>query len=189
LEVKSYKYQGWLLNLLSSNEKLFLPFICQKCGKCCREIGIEQSYFDPFKIADYLRKPVKEVVEEYLGTIVDIDEDNVHYEITKPKKPCVFLEPYKCKIYPIRPISCGAYPHYGDSGIGCPSKIALRDAAKKVGRGHVWTAALYLSDDEPQTEIKRRKWRKHLGKYLSSQPDPEALEMFTQLNNFEKSKR
>ena len=127
MQDRDFKYNGYLLNLIPSGQVIFLPFVSRRCGKCCREIGIEQTYFDPFQIAEYLKIPVEEAVNEYIGELNKIEEDKIYFKITKPKKPCVFLESDKCKIYEIRPFVCKSYPLCGDAYIGCPARQEIKD--------------------------------------------------------------
>ncbi len=185
----NYKYRGWLQYIKSTQETLFLPFICQRCGKCCTIVSVETGYFNPLDIAKYLNLSAKDVIEKYLGEPIKLSEDNIRWRQTKPSKPCMFLEQNQtqntCKIYDIRPGPCEAYPIYtdhGDSGIRCPGRVAFVRAAKKIGRGYIWNYDRYSSDKEPPTIVKPKKWPKHLSKYLATDPTKEALEIFIKTN-------
>lgn len=185
MQDRDYKYNGYLLNLIPGGHIIFLPFVCQKCGRCCREIGIEQNYFDPYQIAEYLKIRVEEAVKKYLGELIGIEGDEIFYNINKPKKPCVFLESDKCKIYGVRPFACKSYPLFGDAYIGCPARQELRTQQKVLSRGYGFHSEIYRSDEKPPTHIKRSKRKKFVEKYCFAQPSLEAFNMFVQANNLD----
>lgn len=95
-----------------------MSFSCQRCGKCCKEIGIPWTELDPHLVADYLKIDRYNfidlcgfIVNEYSGEIE-------HPELSVT--PCPFLKYNKenavCKIYPVRPWICKGYP---GPGISC----------------------------------------------------------------------
>ena len=94
-----------------------MNFDCQRCGRCCKEIGIPWSELDYRDAADCLRMDIDIFLEKY-GFIV-----NGHSgEIEHPEPgvtPCPFLkynqEGAVCKIYPARPWICKGYPGPGTS--------------------------------------------------------------------------
>lgn len=89
-----------------------MSFDCQRCGKCCREIGIAWSELETDLVADYLNMDLNDfldtcgyIINEYSGEIEHPDPG-----VT----PCPFLKYNKdtavCKIYPVRPWICKGYP-------------------------------------------------------------------------------
>lgn len=177
---------GWIQHLLTTGEIVFIPFVCRKCGKCCREVSVHPDHFNPYEIADYLNLSVREVVETYFGEITYLNSERVEWKQTKSRKPCAFHEENKCKIYPIRPGPCRAFPistDFGDSGIGCPGRLEYVRARKRLGRGIPYYTEPYWGDTRPEVHVKTKRWKKTLDKYLSINPCEKAIKIFIQSNN------
>jgi len=89
-----------------------MDFICQRCGKCCKEIGIPWSELDVQLVAAHLNMDLDEFLDKY-GF-----QDNQYSGKIEPTDfgvtPCPFLtydrEKAICKIYPVRPWVCRGYP-------------------------------------------------------------------------------
>lgn len=178
-------FQGWLQHLLTTHEVIFIPFLCYKCGECCREASIQQGYFNPFEISSFLKLPVRVVIEKYLGEIIILDEERVEWKSNRPLKPCPFLEGNRCIIYPIRPGPCKSYPlftDFGTCGVQCPSMQQMNRAAGKIGRGIPYYCSPYSDKKSPTVQIKPKRWNLSLWKYVESNPSKEALEIFIHVN-------
>ena len=178
-------YAGWVQNLLTTQEEIFIPFVWRMCGKCCKKASVDPDYFNPFEIADYLNHTVREVVQTYLGKIVSIDSKNVKWKQTKPRKPCAFLEGNKCKIYPIRPGPCRSFPiftDFGDHHIGCSGRLEYVRARKKLGRGIPYFVEPYTGEKPPIVRIVPNRWRRTLEKYSLIKPSEDSIKLFIQVN-------
>jgi Fe-S-cluster containining protein len=92
-----------------------MSFNCQRCGRCCKEIGIPWSELEYQLVADYLKMDLADflnlhgyVVNEYSGEV-----EHPEFGVT----PCPFLKYVKenavCKIYSVRPWVCKGYPGPG----------------------------------------------------------------------------
>jgi Fe-S-cluster containining protein len=100
-------------------------FKCQRCGKCCVEIGLPYDPESIFEIAKFLDLKVDQVIEKYYGRISD---DGKAWESEDYKRaPCPFLSAdgdiKSCSIYSVRPLGCRLYPFdtdFGRAGIDCP---------------------------------------------------------------------
>ena len=92
-----------------------MNFSCQRCGKCCKEIGIAWSELDPLLVAAHMDMDPQKFLNlygffknEYSGEI-----EPSELGVT----PCPFLkydrEKSVCRIYPVRPWICEGYPGPG----------------------------------------------------------------------------
>jgi Fe-S-cluster containining protein len=88
-----------------------VPFICYRCGKCCRRFTPALSQDVISIIAEYLNKPQQEIKE---GHEVAIRSRN---NPSNNIKDCPFLnEDNECSIRPLRPECCRRYPLFTDLG-------------------------------------------------------------------------
>lgn len=162
-------YIGKIQHLFTTSEVVFVPFVCHRCGKCCRELSV--SEFDPFEIAAFLGVSLHEV-EKYFRE--------------RKAKPCPFLSGNKCTIYPVRPYPCRVYPigtDFGDCGIGCPGLLEVRRAVKKLDQGIPYCTRSYIAHQPPnKVRVRPERWNKTLEKYLRSKPSKKALELFIKVN-------
>lgn len=100
-------------------------FECQRCGKCCIEIGLPYDPKSIFEIAKFLNLEVVQVIEKYYGRI---SEDGKSWESDDQKRtPCPFIKGDNdrklCDIYSVRPSGCMLYPFntdFGRAGVDCP---------------------------------------------------------------------
>jgi len=92
-----------------------MNFNCQRCGKCCKKIGIPWSELNPHLVADYLNMDFHDFLDSY-GFIVNEYSGEVE-QTELSVTPCPFLVYDKknavCKIYPVRPWICKGYPGPG----------------------------------------------------------------------------
>jgi len=181
-------HNGYLQHLLTMNCRVFIPLVCKKCGKCCREVGVDLSYFDPYSIAKHLKLDVSEVVTRYLGEVAYADEKSIKFGITKPRLPCPFLADGVCTIYPIRPGPCRSFPivtDFGDHRIGCPARQEASRAERALGRGIPYYTTP-ICDKVLQARhtpfIKKNAWERIESKYLKTNPSDEALRIFLSVN-------
>jgi len=95
-----------------------MDFNCQRCGKCCKEIGIAWSELDTHGVASYLDVPLTNFLADYGYVINTYSGEIEHTEFGVT--PCPFLAYEKnnamCKIYPVRPWICKGYP---GPGVNC----------------------------------------------------------------------
>jgi Fe-S-cluster containining protein len=103
-------------------------FECQRCGRCCIEIGLPYDPESIFKIARFLELTVDQVIDKYYGRVSE-DENGKYWESEDHKRtPCPFLGPESdnkktCIIYEMRPEGCRLYPFETDGGrqgVDCP---------------------------------------------------------------------
>ena len=96
---------------------VLVPFVCHRCGNCCRKYEpIVELELLP-EIARCLGEPI-EVIQNRLGA------DSLSHSAGRPMD-CCFLDPLhlRCIIYEIRPTSCRQFPPLTGVGAGavdCP---------------------------------------------------------------------
>jgi Fe-S-cluster containining protein len=100
-----------------SHYDVVVPFVCHRCGNCCRNYypGIEMDMLP--EISNIINKPIHEI-QTRLG------EDCDAHNAGKPKD-CFFLEAgtKQCLIHEIRPDGCRLFPTLTKTGLGkvdCP---------------------------------------------------------------------
>jgi len=111
-------------------------FECQRCGKCCVEIGLPYYSESIYKIAEFLHLEVGQVIEKYYGRITEYGKA---WESEDHKRtPCPFLKAdgnrKTCTIYPVRPLGCKLYPFETDFGrqdVDCPGARIVYEKLEK----------------------------------------------------------
>jgi Fe-S-cluster containining protein len=101
-------------------------FQCQRCGQCCEKLGLPGlSNEEPEAIAEFLNVTAEELIEKYYGKIIEENGEKYVESYQEDRRtPCPFLASDKsCKIYPVRPEPCRAYPletDFGRCDVDCP---------------------------------------------------------------------
>ncbi|MFP3946791.1 MAG: YkgJ family cysteine cluster protein, partial [Archaeoglobaceae archaeon] len=120
--------------LEKEGNKVNIPLVCQKCGKCCKQLS--HVLFDTYEgeinvegvddIKKFLGFRYYEVVEELryrfgdgLGVLM--------------VNPCPFFKNNSCEVYPARPRSCRRFPLFGDQNIGCPAAKRFKWLLDSIG--------------------------------------------------------
>jgi Fe-S-cluster containining protein len=105
--------------------KIWEFFECQRCGKCCDQLGLPWDISKNPEIAEHLNIGLEEFFQKYYGNIIEKDGKKYYEFRDELRKPCQFLGKDKvCLIYQVRPRQCEDYPietNHGDSGINCPA--------------------------------------------------------------------
>jgi Fe-S-cluster containining protein len=90
-------------------------FRCQRCGKCCEQLGLPWDAQKAKDIAAYLHITINDLIEKFYGTYID---DGKAVDLDDQKRiPCPFVrrEPggmALCTVYPVRPSDCVSFPVY-----------------------------------------------------------------------------
>lgn len=181
-------HTGYVQSLPTKDCKVFIPFMCKKCGNCCRKIGVQFGYFNPSFIASHLGLTPCDVVTKYLGEVISESKEEIQFKPTRPQTPCPFLSDNLCSIHDVRPGPCQVFPiatDFGDHGIGCPAKIEATKAMKALS-GEVPYNVRPVSDEplegDKQPRIKMKAWKRIMKKYVRTNPSRETLDMFVAVN-------
>jgi Fe-S-cluster containining protein len=186
-----------IMRLLAKDIEIRIPFACERCGKCCRELGIRPTEPEIDHIADFFKINRGAFRDRYFGKFVRISSEanggrGAIYDYEKEWHPCPFQAPSNlCSFYNDRPGWCRATPNereYGDFGIGCPGLKRMREAIKKVGRGRS-----YILIDQRETRPGGRKptakeWPGIWRKFRRAEPTAEMIEAFDRINEIEASR-
>ncbi|MBI4283374.1 MAG: YkgJ family cysteine cluster protein [Chloroflexi bacterium] len=130
-----------ILSLYSGKQlyDILVPFLCQRSGSCCQQLGVSPTSLDIESIADYLGLEEEEVSARYLAKAASSKEVGEGYEWMKRWQPCPFLvPPAECLIYPVRPSGCRSYPVYtllGPEDVDCPGFELMQKVVSVLGRG------------------------------------------------------
>ena len=174
----------WAQHLLYSNGKVtvLIPFVCFRCGKCCREVSIHPAPADIPVIARFLGISVEQFITDYLGEIIKVGSESIEFMRTKSWKPCPFLSTSNvCTIYQVRTHPCRSYPLHtdsGDRGIGCPGYKQVRRVASAIGQG-----VPYFASESIGKRPEYLEWKRIYGKFLRAKPSDEMTKAFIRLNN------
>ena len=172
--------------LLTWDTYIKIPFVCVRCGKCCREIGVRPLSSDVHRIAECLGIAERSFIDQYLGKIVSVDVysdgDDTLYE--KQWRPCPLLFFNTCSIYSDRPRWCRYFPGEmntdGELGIGCPGIKQMRRVISAVGRG---IPCIPVTDIPNGKKLDQRRWPRIWRKFMLANPTKEMIEAFAKVNN------
>ncbi len=86
-------------------------FACQRCGACCKWKGlVKVSDSEIDAVAGFLRIPVEEFIESHTRLAEDRSTLSL---LEKEDGSCVYYdeENLACRINPVKPDQCRAFPH------------------------------------------------------------------------------
>jgi Fe-S-cluster containining protein len=94
-----------------------IPFVCHRCGNCCRNYFPSVDIGSLPEIARILNSPIHEIQD-------GLSEDCAAHNAGKPSD-CRFLAPEgnRCLIHEVRPDGCRWFPSFGKAGldnVDCP---------------------------------------------------------------------
>ncbi len=113
-----------------------LPFLCTKCGNCCKLEDFLNAGILNVKPDEYaeIQEKVKLLYDE-LGEMWKKDE--VKYDKYLSVTPCLFLVNNSCSIYEIRPDGCRLFPKtmFGMQDPNCEPLIRFKKMQSALKRG------------------------------------------------------
>jgi len=170
------------LEYSSGTITVLIPFVCFRCGKCCRKLSVGLAPFDIHRIAEFLRLNIKDFIIKYLGEITSEEDGEMRYKLTKPSKPCPFLSySNMCTVYEVRPLACRSFPletDFGDSGIGCQGYKQVKKVMNALGQG-----VPYFVGTSSKNKPIQSQWKRIYKKFLRAEPSDEMKQAFIRINN------
>lgn len=115
-----------------------IKFICRECGACCAnpektEACLYLSMDDIKNISMYMNISLRDFKNNYT-----LQKDS-YIILKEPDEDCLFLENNRCKIYPVRPAQCRAWPFW-ESMLNIKSwKESVRSICKGIGNGKLYS--------------------------------------------------
>lgn len=101
-------------------------FICQQCGKCCREVTINIAASD---IRRWLHERRTDILREisFINNYPRKGTGGFYIAATAkaPKEPCPFLVDNLCGIHETKPKACEDFPHGHSVWRTCPAWEAI----------------------------------------------------------------
>ncbi|MFX1285352.1 MAG: YkgJ family cysteine cluster protein [Promethearchaeota archaeon] len=93
-----------ILTQFGGSFTLNIPFLCQQCGQCCREISFPDSK-NLHNVIRSLRIDILQLSKQFLKNGKRRDHSEILSELCQIK-PCIFLQEDLCRIYTLRPLIC-----------------------------------------------------------------------------------
>jgi Fe-S-cluster containining protein len=162
-----------------SHYDVVVPFVCHRCGNCCRNYypGIEMDMLP--EIANIINKSIHEI-QAKLG------EDCDAHNAGRPED-CFFLEQgtSRCLIHEIRPDGCRLFPTLTKTGLGkvdCPGCREFVNAVKALSgheNGAAARRATHLKEPRPVPE---GEWERTLKKLKEAKASELLIREFTLRN-------
>jgi Fe-S-cluster containining protein len=131
------KTGGWSLNL---------PFLCTKCGNCCRLEDFLSAGEINAKPREHPQVHAKmKALSEELGKMFEADE--AKYDNYTMHTPCPFLADKSCSIYEIRPDGCRLFPKtaFGMQTQDCPALTRFKQMRAALKKGRICTETYYFT--------------------------------------------
>ncbi len=153
-----------------------IPFVCQRCGKCCRILS--KIVLDPVEKRIYMEN--LEEIRKHVNLEELVERLCQEVDVKHPVKlPCPFLKDNLCTIHSIRPRSCRMFPSGKelDQGIGCPGLKRLKILVSAFD--FVEISYIYCESVKPlkiEQDIVER--------FLSLNPTDEEIMAFFKLHRF-----
>ena len=166
------------------NYDILLPFICYKCGNCCRKYT-PQIYMDKIPlISEFLDVPENELKKRHEESYM-----------SEPQGDCPFLaEDNLCSIYPFRPSNCRLYPletmlHNAD--VDCPGYREFRSIWEEFSKGRKYFALRNPNVNKATVvrKVPEEEWPKLLNIFFRCKPSTQMISKFKKMNEIKENLR
>ncbi len=156
-----------------SEYDVIIPFICHRCGNCCRTFypSIDPEMLP--EVARVLNTPIA-VIQAQLGA--DCEAHNAG-----TPTDCYFLEPADntCRIHEVKPEACRLFPSLTDTGLGkvdCPGYREFKNIVGELSKNSGFTRIR-----KPTASEKLRRIPDHKRQYILLKLEKlNATELFIQ---------
>jgi Fe-S-cluster containining protein len=156
-----------------------LPFVCRKCGSCCRGFEPQLSVEDLPKIAKHLGKTIEEIKK--------LHKNAYNKKFSNSPANCIFLNfKNQCLIYSMRPEPCRLYPLYTDFGAADVNCIGHKEFNRIVDAFFARRkyAALRASNNNTKNlrGIPKKKWQATCRTVKKARPSEKTFRLIMKLN-------
>jgi Fe-S-cluster containining protein len=169
-----------------------LPFLCTKCGNCCRLEDFLSAGKINAKPEEHLEVHVKvEALFEDLGRIWEADEEK--YDEYIQHNPCPFLDNKSCSIYEIRSDGCRLFPQtaFGMQSTDCEALTRFKKCRTALKKGRRCTETYHHTGTvqgenaaEPikQTRYTEKQYQTCIAKLRQACMTDDEFSLFNYLN-------
>lgn len=158
---------------------IIVPFICYKCGNCCRKYYPTIDLELLPEIERIIKKPI-DVIQSQLG------DDCEAYNSGMPTD-CCFLDPIsnECLIYTVRPEPCRSYPSLTDFGavdVDCPGHKEYKNIVEEFVKYGKYAKVLKPTYSKKVRSIPDREWQNILRKLKKAKASKNFIQKFFMMN-------
>jgi len=161
---------------------VLVPFVCLKCGRCCKTYMPHIPEKDMPALARFLRWSMEDMFNSYSARFRE--------NISSHRKPCIFLnEDNLCRLYnnPLWPPVCRLYPFsFGGSDKSCPGYQDHHRFIVILTTIDV-PCQIYDSSFCPNLSLRRipsHKWHEIIDIFLNGRPSSEMEHKFIAWNRW-----
>jgi Fe-S-cluster containining protein len=165
-----------------SHFDVVVPFVCHRCGNCCRNYypGIEMEMLP--EIANIIDKPIHQIQ-------ATLSEDCDAHNSGRPRD-CFFLEQgtSRCLIHEIRPEGCRAFPTLTKTGLGkvdCPGYREVDAVIRELSSHHGYIGIHKAMPFRKRRHVPDAEWKALLKKMETARASAIMVRQLTLRNGLD----
>lgn len=156
-----------------------VPFVCYKCGNCCRKYYAAIDFELLPEIERIINKPIDAIQAQ-------LSDDCEAYNSGMPTD-CCFLEPIsnECLIYTIRPEPCRSFPlltDFGAVGVDCIGHKEYTNIVEKLVKYGKAAKVIKPAYSKKVRSIPNREWQNILRKLEKAKASKIFIQTFFTMN-------
>jgi Fe-S-cluster containining protein len=161
-----------------------LPFVCDKCGVCCKIddfLTAGPAKINPAENPQLYRQ--LQAIYEDMGKRWETDPEEYDQYITHT--PCSFLKDKKCSIYPYRPDGCRQFPNtpFGMLSTDCAALDRFKKQQAALCRGRAAKKAFHFTDKPIESsKLTEKQYQNCITKLQKAGITKDELALFAQFN-------